>query len=109
MQTAIFDITHLLGITTGQHFVDEAIIVPSIVPRVGALQSVPVLAKDLFKDIPGRRSCCRHQATSLRSVGWRVIALFYHIPLTTSTPSLAFTGAPAPTSLTLAPRGLQAS
>jgi hypothetical protein len=36
-----------------------------------------------------------------------VIALFYHIPPTTSTPSSALTGARSPTSLTLAPRGRQ--
>jgi hypothetical protein len=36
-----------------------------------------------------------------------VIALFYHIPPTISTPSPVFPGARSPTSLTLAPRGRQ--
>ena len=107
MQTSIFDIAHLLGITTGKHFVDESIIVASIVPRIDVFKSVPMLGKDLFEDIPGRRGFCSHQAASLRSVRLCVIALFYHIPPTTSTPSSALTGARSPTSLTLKPRGLQ--
>jgi hypothetical protein len=38
MQTPVFDIAHLLGITAGKHLVDEAIIVASIVPRMDAFK-----------------------------------------------------------------------
>src|SRR5215475_1446402 len=56
-----------------------------------ALEAVPVVSKNLFEEVPGRRSCCSHQAASLQSVGWWVIALFYHIPSLTSTPSAVWT------------------
>src|SRR5215471_6142884 len=56
-----------------------------------ALEAVPVVSKSLFEEVPGRRSCCSHQAASLPSVGWWVIALFYHIPSLTSTPSAVWT------------------
>ena len=61
-----------------------------MVARMDACEPVPVLTKDLFEDVPGRQGCCSHQAASLRSVGLSVIALFYHILPTTSTPSSAY-------------------
>ena len=63
--------------------------------------------QDLFEDVPGRQGFCSHQAASLRSVGLWVIALFYHIPPTTSTPSSACPGPCSPTPFTLEPRGRQ--
>src|SRR5207302_11299522 len=92
LQTTVFDIAHLIGIPTPEHLVDEAIIVGRIVARVDALEPAPVLGKDLFEDVPGRRSCCSHHAASLRSVELCVVALFYHVQLTKSTPSSALTG-----------------
>src|SRR2546426_1188908 len=107
LQTAILDITYLVGIPAPEHLVHEVIIVTRIVTRVDACEPVPVLGKDLFEDVPGRQGFCSHQAASLRSVGLCVIALFYHISPTTSTPSSALTGARSPTPLTLEPRGRQ--
>ena len=106
-KTPLFDIPHLVGISASEHLRHQAIIVASIVARIDTFKTVPMVGKDLFEDAPGWRSYCSHQAVSLRSVGLCVIALFYHIPPTTSTPSSALTGARSPTSLTLAPRGLQ--
>jgi hypothetical protein len=71
----------------GQHLVHESSVVALIVPRIDALKSVPVLGKDLFEDVPILRGFGMHQAASLRGVGLCVIARFYHIPPTTSTPS----------------------
>src|SRR5438132_3983532 len=90
-KTPICDIPHLVGIPGPEHLRYQAVIVASIVPRVHALEASPVVGKDLFEEVPGRRSCCSHQAASLQSVGWWVIALFYHIPSMTSTPSAVLT------------------
>src|SRR6266567_2668781 len=90
-KTPIVDIPHLVGIPAPEHLLYQAVIVASIVPRVRALEAVPVVGKNLFEEVPGRRSCCSHQAASLQSVGWWVIALFYHIPSMTSTPSAVLT------------------
>ena len=63
------------------------------------VEPIPVLGKDLFKDVPVRDGCCHHQAAP-RSGCWKVCgALFYHASPTESTPSSAFTGhAPQPPS-----------
>src|SRR5947209_15706642 len=90
-KTPICDIPHLVGIPAPEHLRYQAVIVASIVPRVHALEAIPVVGQDLFEEVPGRRSCCSHQAASLQSVGWWVIALFYHIPSMTSTPSAVLT------------------
>src|SRR6266516_237016 len=90
-KTPICDIPHLVGIPAPEHLRYRAVIVASIVPRVHALEAIPVVGKDLFEEVPGRRSCCSHQAASLQSVGWWVRVLFYHIPSMTSTPSAVLT------------------
>src|SRR5213080_1658093 len=90
-KTPLGDIPHLVGIPAPEHLRYQAVIVASIVPRVHALEAIPVVGKDLFEEVPGRRSCCSHQAASLQRVGWWVIALFYHIPSMTSTPSAVLT------------------
>jgi hypothetical protein len=89
-QTAIFDISHLLGIPAPKHLLYQSIIIASIVARIDAFKAVPVFGKNLLEDAPSQGRCCSHQVASLRSVGLSVIALFYHIPSMTSTPSSAF-------------------
>jgi DNA polymerase family A len=91
LQTAVLDIAHRVGIPTPEHLVHETVIVALIIARVDALKPVPVLGKDLFEDAPGWWSCCNHQTASLRSVGWCVVGLFYHVQLPTSTPLSACT------------------
>src|SRR5215831_6625605 len=93
MQTPIVDIPHLVGIPAPEHLLYQAVIVASIVPRMRVLEAVPVVSKNLFEEVPGRRSGGSHQAASLQSVGWWVRALFYHIPSLTSTPSAVWTRA----------------
>src|SRR5215470_19275390 len=79
VETAVFDRAYLLGIPTPEHLINEAIIVGLIVARVAVFEPVPVLGKDLFEEVPGRRSGCNHQTASLRSIGlWRV-TLLYHV------------------------------
>src|SRR4029450_836215 len=68
IQTSVVDIAHLWGMTGSEHLVHQSIIVASIVPRIDAFKSVPMLDKDLFEDIPGQRGFCRHQAVPLRGI-----------------------------------------
>src|SRR4029453_14030129 len=89
VETAVFDRAHLLGIPTPEHLIYEAIIVGLIVARVAVFEPVPVLRKDLFEEVPGRRSGCNHQAASLRSIGLWIVTLLYHVSRTPSTPSSA--------------------
>src|SRR2546423_1455137 len=100
LPTAVCDIAHRVGIPTPEPLVDEASIVGRILAWVDALEPAPVLGKDLWEEVPGRRRCCRQQAASLRSVALCVGALFYHVQRTKSTPSSALTGyRPPPVSL----------
>src|SRR5215471_18062506 len=55
VETAVCNRAYLLGIPTPEHLVDEAIIVACVVARVDGFEPVPVLGKDLFKDVPSRR------------------------------------------------------
>src|SRR5262249_44796559 len=64
--------------------------------RIDAFKAVPVVGKDLFEEAPGRRSGCSHQAASLRSMGLGIVALLYHVSLTTSTTSSARSRYPPP-------------
>ena len=105
-ETPIGDRAQPVGIPAPEHLVHKPSLVGRMVTRVDACEPGPVLGKDRFEDVPGRRSCCSQHAASLRNVGVCVIALFYHIPPTTSPPSSAFPGAHSPTPLTLEPRGL---
>ena len=75
MQTPIVDIPHLVGIPAPEHLLYQAVIVASIVPRMRALEAVPVVSKNLFEEVPGRRSGCNHQTASLRSLGLWIVTL----------------------------------
>jgi hypothetical protein len=60
MQTAILDITHLVGIATSEHLVHEPIIVAGIVTRINVFEPLPVLDKELFEDVPVLSRLCHH-------------------------------------------------
>ena len=109
VETAVFNIAHLVGIPTPEHLVDEAIIVALIVARIDAFKPVPVLDKDLLEDVPVLRGCCNHQGAPSWGVGMFAVPLFYHTSPAQSTLSSAFAGARSPTSLTFESRGLQGS
>src|SRR5918911_4724983 len=95
-KTPILDITHLVGIPAPEHLGHQVIIVAAIVARIDVCKAVPVVGKDLFEDAPSRRSGCSHQAASLRSLGLGIVALLYHVSLTTSTPASARNRDPPP-------------
>jgi len=50
----MFDIADLVRIATGEHLVDQLIIVSGIITWVELLKFIPVIMKDLFKDVPSR-------------------------------------------------------
>src|SRR5262249_21359098 len=108
-QTAVCAIAHFLRVPTPKHLVHEAIIVAGIVARLDVLQPVPVLDTDLLEDVPVLRGCCKHAGAPSWGRGRCVVQLLYHVSPPQSTPSSACTEARSPPSLTLEPRGLQAS
>src|SRR5437764_15242164 len=78
METAVFDIAHLIRIPTSEHLVDEVIIVGRIVARAALFKPLPVLGKDLFKTFqPAMTSV----AMALYRVGLRggCRAMLYHV------------------------------
>jgi hypothetical protein len=95
MCTVILDIPHLVGIAAVEHLVDETIIVASIVARVGVLEAIPVINKDLFEDVGVLSRCCHHQIAPSKGVGFWGVEHFYHVSRSVSTPSSVFTAAPS--------------
>src|SRR6266852_9404414 len=101
VQTAVFDIAHLLRVTAPEHLVHEAIIVGLIVARIDAFEPVPVLDKDLFEDVPVLRGCCNHQGAPSWGIGMFAVKLFYHTSPALSTPHRRSLGHPHPPHLPL--------
>jgi len=64
METAVFDIAHLIRIPTSEHLVDEVIIVGRIVARAALFKPLPVLGKDLFKNLPASNDFGSHGSIS---------------------------------------------
>jgi hypothetical protein len=52
IEASMLDISDSVRITTGEHLVDQLVIVSVIITRVELLKFIPVVMKDLFKDIP---------------------------------------------------------
>jgi len=52
IEAPVVEVSDLLRIATGEHLVHQLIIVSVIITRVELLQFVPVIMKDLFKDVP---------------------------------------------------------
>jgi hypothetical protein len=69
METSVCDIAHLLRITTPEHLVDELIIVGRIVVRTEPFKPIPMLGKDLFKNVPTGSEFCMHRSTPIWGVG----------------------------------------
>jgi hypothetical protein len=60
LQTAVFDIAHLLRVATRQHLGHQALVVGRLVAGMGVGKRVPVIGKDLLKDIPVPGGGCKH-------------------------------------------------
>jgi hypothetical protein len=52
IEASMFDIADLVRMATGEHLVDQLIIVSGIITRVELLKFIPVVMEYLFKDIP---------------------------------------------------------
>ena len=52
IEASMFDIADLVQMATGEHLVDQLIIVSCIITGIELLKFIPVIMKDLFKDIP---------------------------------------------------------
>ena len=52
VQTAVFHVSDLLGVATGEHLAHQTIVIGGLIPRMGVLKRLPVIGKDLLKDAP---------------------------------------------------------
>ena len=69
METSVFDIAHLVRITTPEHLVDKVIIVGRSVTRTELFKPLPMFGKDLFEDIPAGNDFGSHGSPSRWGVG----------------------------------------
>src|SRR2546421_12085072 len=60
VQTAILDVPDLFRIATRQHLRHQTVVIGGLIARMGVLQRLPVLGKDLLKDTPVPGGCCKH-------------------------------------------------
>jgi hypothetical protein len=52
IEASVVEVSDLFGIATREHLVDQLIIVSCIITRVELLKFIPMIMKDLFKDVP---------------------------------------------------------
>ena len=109
IQAPVVDVPYLVRVPACEHLVYKLIIVSLMVPRMASFEAVPVLGKDLLEDVPVLRGCCNHAGAPSWGSGIYAVQLWYHVSSAQSTPSSAFTQVRSSPSLTLEPRGLQAS
>src|SRR5215475_10898416 len=109
IQAPVVDVPYLVRVPACEHLVYKLIIVSLMVPRMASFEAVPVRGKDLLEDVPILRGCCNHAGAPSWGSGIFAVQLLYHVSSAQSPPSSAFTQARSSPSLTLEPRGLQAS
>src|SRR6266567_1736829 len=61
LQATVFNIAHLVGISTPEPLRYQALVVGRLVTWMGVFEPVPVLSKDLLEDIPVPCRCYTHQ------------------------------------------------
>ena len=69
---------HLLRVAPPEHRGYQAIIVGSLVARMGLLALLPVLGKDLLEDVPVPRGFCHHQGAPSWGIGMFAVQRFSH-------------------------------
>src|SRR5262245_33985786 len=87
METAVFDIAYLVRIPTPEHLVDKVIVVGRIVARTERFKPLPMLGKDLFKNVPTGSGFCIHRAAQIWGVWWCYRGTLYHVQADKATPS----------------------
>jgi hypothetical protein len=109
LPTPLRGIAPLVRVPIPAPLVHAPILVARSVARGDAFEPVPVLSTDRFAAVPVLRGCCHHEGAPRGGMGMLAVQLLYHVSLTPSTPSSAFTAARSLPSLTLEPRRRQAS
>ena len=86
LQATVFEVPHFLGVAARQHLGHQVIVVGRLVARMGALQRLPMVSKDLLEDIPVPRGGCTHRIAP--SWGDQLVAVprLYHASAASSTP-----------------------
>src|SRR5712691_10075872 len=87
IETAVLDIAYLVRIPTPEHFVDKVIVVGRIVARTERFKPLPMLGKDLFKNVPTGNGFCIHRSAPIRGVLWCYRGTLYHVQAAKATPS----------------------
>src|SRR5215212_4763638 len=92
VQTAVFHVPDLRGVATGEHLAHETMVIGGLIPRMGVLKRLPVIGKDLLKDTPVPRRCCKHPRPPSEEVGIGVESWLYHGSSVLSTPPQCLRG-----------------
>src|SRR5438128_9234147 len=69
MDTAVCDRAYLVRIHTPEHLVDKVIVVGRIGARTERFKPLPMLGKDLFKNVPTGSDFCIHRSAPIWGVG----------------------------------------
>src|SRR6266571_9568721 len=109
METPILGIAHLVRIPAPEHLVHSCIVVALIIARIDAFKPVPVLDKDLLEEVPVLRGRCHHQGAPSWGMGDVCGAAFLPRLIRLVHPLIGLHRRTFTPSLTLEPRGLQAS
>jgi hypothetical protein len=86
VEATIFDSPHLHGVPTVKHLAYERIVIGRLITRMGLLERLPVLGKDLLKDTPVPCGCCKHRRPPSEEVQVVVMPWVYHGSPALSTP-----------------------
>src|SRR5215813_6060893 len=86
VQATVRHTPHFYGVPTGEHLVDERIVIPALIARMGLLERLPVLGKNLLKNTPRPGGCEQHRRPPSQEVAVVVIPWLYHGSSTLSTP-----------------------
>ena len=86
VQATVLYTTHFYGVPTGEHLTHERIILPRLIARMGLLERLPVLGKDLLKDTPRPGGCWQHRRPPREEVEVVVLPWLYHGSSALSTP-----------------------
>jgi hypothetical protein len=109
LQATVFDIAHLVGISTPEHLRYQALVVGRLVAWMGVFEPVPVLSKDLLEDIPVPRGLWHHRGAPSWGDDLLTVQRLYHASSASSTPHRPVLGQPSLASFILESRGLPGS
>ena len=62
IEASVVEVADLLGIATAEHLLDQFVIVSVIITGIELLKFIPVVMKDLFKDVPSGSAFSFHNS-----------------------------------------------